>query len=303
MISLSYFITPLIGGVIGYMTNDIAIKMLFRPREAKYLFGKKLPFTPGLIPKEKSRLAQSLGVSISQNLMNQEVLEKTLLSEEMLKKLTASVDEFCTQQRGNGESLLCFLSHYLPEEDITKIAESVTEELEKLITMKLTTTDLGGRISAIVMEHALQKTRDGLLGVLGADKLLKPIAGLAEPMLARQINEMLEANSASLVHEMIANQSRDFLQMPMRSFFEGHEELVEQAKASILKAYRTIVHEHLPNILSTLNISKIVEDRINEMDMAELESLIFEVMDKELKAIIWLGAGLGAIIGCVNLFF
>lgn len=56
-------------------------------------------------------------------------------------------------------------------------------------------------------------------------------------------------------------------------------------------------------MLSTLNISKIVEDRINEMDMAELERLIFEVMDKELKAIIWLGAGLGAIIGCVNLFF
>ncbi len=48
-----YIIGALIGAVIGYITNWLAIKMLFRPREAKYIFGMKLPFTPGLIPKEK----------------------------------------------------------------------------------------------------------------------------------------------------------------------------------------------------------------------------------------------------------
>lgn len=298
---LYYLISPLVGAVIGYMTNAIAIKMLFRPHKAKYLFGKKLPFTPGLIPEEKSRLAEALGMSISKNLMSQEVLEKYLLSEEMQKKLTDSVDDFCYKQRGNEESLLSFLSHYLPKEDITKIAESVTEELEKLITAKLTNTDLGSRISDIVMEHSVMKTKASLLGVFGADKLLKPIAELAGPLLAKQINEMLEANCGSLVHEMIENQSQDFLRLPMRSLFENHEEQVEQAKESILKAYQTIVQEHLPKILSTLNISKIVEDRVNEMDVAEVERLVFEVMDKELKAIIWLGAGLGGIIGCANI--
>ena len=36
---MSYIIAPLLGGVIGYITNDIAIRMLFRPHKAKYLFG------------------------------------------------------------------------------------------------------------------------------------------------------------------------------------------------------------------------------------------------------------------------
>lgn len=36
---LSYIIAPLLGGVIGYITNDIAIRMLFRPHTAKYVFG------------------------------------------------------------------------------------------------------------------------------------------------------------------------------------------------------------------------------------------------------------------------
>ncbi|MEN8443628.1 MAG: DUF445 domain-containing protein, partial [Cyanobacteria bacterium J06555_13] len=36
---------PILGGVIGYFTNDIAIKMLFRPYGPKYVFGQRLPFT------------------------------------------------------------------------------------------------------------------------------------------------------------------------------------------------------------------------------------------------------------------
>jgi uncharacterized membrane protein YheB (UPF0754 family) len=44
-----------------------------------------------------------------------------------------------------------------------------------------------------------------------------------------------------------------------------------------------------------------IENRINEMEMAEAEHLILEVMDKELKAIVWLGALLGAIMGTLNL--
>ena len=38
------------------------------------------------------------------------------------------------------------------------------------------------------------------------------------------------------------------------------------------------------------------------MDMNETEKLILQVMDKELKAIVWLGALLGAVMGCVNIF-
>lgn len=40
---VSYIIAPLLGGIIGYITNDIAIRMLFRPHKAKYLFGILIP--------------------------------------------------------------------------------------------------------------------------------------------------------------------------------------------------------------------------------------------------------------------
>ena len=81
---LSFLLGPLTGGVIDYFTNWLAIKMMFRPHKAKYIFGIKIPFTPGLMPKEKGRLAEAIGSSISENLINREVLEKNLLSEDML---------------------------------------------------------------------------------------------------------------------------------------------------------------------------------------------------------------------------
>ena len=55
-----YIIGALIGAVIGYITNWLAIKMLFRPREAKYIFGMKLPFTPGLMQLLKKKLIKLL---------------------------------------------------------------------------------------------------------------------------------------------------------------------------------------------------------------------------------------------------
>ena len=67
--------------------------------------------------------------------------------------------------------------------------------------------------------------------------------------------------------------------------------------------YCTTIKERLPKILEAVDISQIIETRINEMDMDEAEKLILEVMKKELRAIVWLGAGLGFLMGFVNCLF
>ncbi|MDB9447978.1 DUF445 domain-containing protein [Anabaena sp. CS-542/02] len=64
-----YLLPPLLGGTIGYFTNDLAIKMLFRPYRAIYIAGRKLPFTPGLIPSNQERLAQKISNTIMGSLL------------------------------------------------------------------------------------------------------------------------------------------------------------------------------------------------------------------------------------------
>ncbi|MGK7898758.1 MAG: DUF445 domain-containing protein [Xenococcus sp. (in: cyanobacteria)] len=71
-----FLVPPLAGGVIGYFTNDLAIKMLFRPYKAVYVWGKQLPFTPGLIPSNQERLAKKVSDTIMGSLLTPEELHK-----------------------------------------------------------------------------------------------------------------------------------------------------------------------------------------------------------------------------------
>ena len=120
-IEASYIIAPLLGGVIGYITNDIAIRMLFRPHKAKYIMGVHIPFTPGIIPKEKGRIADAIGGVISENLMNKDVLERYLLSDDMVGKVRSAVEEFIETQKHNTENVKEFLGHYLSDDEIATI--------------------------------------------------------------------------------------------------------------------------------------------------------------------------------------
>ncbi|MEL6350558.1 MAG: DUF445 family protein [Cyanobacteria bacterium J06627_28] len=67
---------PVLGGVIGYFTNDIAIKMLFRPYRPKFIFGQRIPFTPGLIPSNQARLAKKISDVIMRSLLTPEELQR-----------------------------------------------------------------------------------------------------------------------------------------------------------------------------------------------------------------------------------
>ncbi|MCU7557314.1 DUF445 domain-containing protein [Macrococcus capreoli] len=70
----------LIGALIGGFTNYIAIKMLFRPFEPKFLFGKQLPFTPGLIPKRRNELSVKMGEMVTAHLLTPEVFKEKLMT-------------------------------------------------------------------------------------------------------------------------------------------------------------------------------------------------------------------------------
>ncbi|MCB2297614.1 DUF445 family protein [Clostridium tagluense] len=84
---MKFLIGSLVGAIIGYITNWLAIKMLFRPHKEVKIGKFKVPFTPGLIPKEKSRIAKSVGESIGQHLLTKETILKSLCSENMNQQL------------------------------------------------------------------------------------------------------------------------------------------------------------------------------------------------------------------------
>lgn len=324
MIITSYIIAPLVGGIIGYVTNDIAIRMLFRPHTAKHIMGWRVPFTPGIIPKEKGRIAEAVGTAISDNLMSQDVLEKYLLSDNMVGKVRGSIEDFIATQKANSETVAQFLEHYLSREEVSALANSAKEGLTRQMHDKLSNPELGRQVAKAAMTYIAEKMNakgaedilseiGGLVGGLGmAAKLLftgsvinKFLELLREPVerfLAKNVNEILQKNGDAIIGNLVGNETDKLLARPVKDLLAGQDAKLADAVNTMVSIYKTIIIEHLPKILESIDISTIVRDRINEMDMNETEKLILQVMNKELRAIVWLGALLGMLMGCVNIF-
>ncbi len=294
---------PVIGAAIGYITNDLAIRMMFRPHQAKYVFGIRVPFTPGIVPKEKHRIAESIGAAISENLMNREVLEKSLLSQEMMRKLNDSFDELMTAQKSNTDTVRQLLARFLNEDEIDKIKDDTCAEFATQMHTRLDSSNLGDMISHAVMQHVIEKMSGGVMGFLGADKMMSHMADAAEKLLTKHVNQIIANNSEQLITRLVDKEATTLLQTPVCQLLDGHDHQIDQLKQVVMNIYHAVITEHLPRILATIDINSIVRDRINEMDMDETERIIFGVIKKELRAIVWLGALLGAVIGTVNTLF
>lgn len=77
-----FLLPPIIGAVIGLFTNWLAIKMLFRPLREYRIFGLRVPFTPGILPRERHGIAVSLGDTVAGDLLTHDAIAERLGSAE-----------------------------------------------------------------------------------------------------------------------------------------------------------------------------------------------------------------------------
>jgi len=96
---LPYAAPPVVGAFIGYLTNKVAIKMLFRPLTAKYVFGVRVPMTPGVIPSKRADLAVNIGEMVGTHLLTSTEISKALEKESFQKTLYVLIES-------RGEKLL-----------------------------------------------------------------------------------------------------------------------------------------------------------------------------------------------------
>ena len=91
-----------IAAFVGGLTNHYAIKMLFHPREALYLLGRKVPFTPGLIPKRKMEIAASLGEVVANYLVTpdglRDLVGRASFREGAIERVRAKLQETAAQE-------------------------------------------------------------------------------------------------------------------------------------------------------------------------------------------------------------
>ncbi len=90
---IKYATPPVVGAVIGYVTNRVAIKMLFRPLKAWKMGGIRIPMTPGVVPSKRSELAQNMGEVVGDHLLTSKEISTGLSQEVFQDKLLTLIEE------------------------------------------------------------------------------------------------------------------------------------------------------------------------------------------------------------------
>jgi uncharacterized membrane protein YheB (UPF0754 family) len=83
---LRFLVYPAVGSFLGFITNFIAIKLLFRPR-------RKFLGIQGLLPKRKPELAERAGDIVNSYLVNSEEIRKKLDRQNLIKAIDSFLDK------------------------------------------------------------------------------------------------------------------------------------------------------------------------------------------------------------------
>lgn len=295
---LGYIIEPLVGAVIGLFTNYLAIKMLFRPYNEKYLFGKKLPFTPGIIPKRKSKIAKATGTAISEQLVTSNDIKKALCKESLVSSLAEGVMNFVPYiEKAEGELL------DISEDKIEKNKEQdkndkLMTDISEFIVSAMQKAQIGNIIAGECYKAIKSKTEGSFIGKMISDSI---IISLSES-IGKKVDEHIEKDGTEIIKPKISGEFKKISGKTIKEILDIYGVDNEKVKKEIQDIYLNYMENNSDKLLERANIATIAEKKIEEMDMKKLEQLVFSVMKNELNALVYLGGLLGFLIGLINIF-
>tara|TARA_B100000963_G_scaffold359885_1_gene388633 strand:- start:1918 stop:2514 length:597 start_codon:yes stop_codon:yes gene_type:complete len=124
-----YYVFPLIGAVTGWVTNWIAVKMLFHPKEPLNLLFFKVQ---GVFPKRQKVLAEKLGDIVASELFSiEDVISKmkSFSKEDVFNVVEQNIDDFINVKLS---SSMPMLSMFLNDELKDKIKTTLLDEISDI---------------------------------------------------------------------------------------------------------------------------------------------------------------------------
>lgn len=295
-IFLHYILPPLVGALIGYITNWIAVKMLFRPLYPKYIGKWRLPFTPGIIPRRKDALAKAIGKAVGEELLTREDIQNAFCGEEkrsaVLSRLTDGI--LTASEKSIRELAENAVGADVFEAKKAALAEAVSEKAERA----LSELHIGETIAKVAGDAVLEKVKASPLGMFVGEGTVRPIA----QSMSGKIDEYLAAHGKEKLFPVVRKEIDALAEAPTEKGLAaagiGRGEIERAVGALYDKALLPAVCE----AVSSFDVAAEVEKKIGEMEVKELEKLCLSVMKKELNAITWLGGLIGLLLGIVNIF-
>ena len=290
---------PLVGAFIGYVTNYIAVKMLFRPLNPVKIGKRTLPFTPGIIPRRKPALAKALGKAVGTTLLTKEDLKAILLCEEVKERITELV---CTQLNALfdkeitvKEQALLLVEEEQYEEARQQMLDTMTDKiLERVLEM-----EIGNFIIESAKKGIKEKVTNPFVTMFLNNDI---IDSLAQP-IGEYIEQAIQEDGREYIKPMVEKEIESFEEKSIREISKKIPFQFSKIREQIKSIYTKGMERFSDAVLEQFQVEEIVEQKVNEMSVKDLEQLVLSVMKDELQAIVNLGALIGFLLGILNICF
>lgn len=261
-----------IGAAIGAVTNHLAIQMLFRPYKAYYLFGKRVPFTPGLIPRRRDELAKQMGLMVVNHLLTPAGIKKRLVS-----------DAAKTQALRVGEQLIQKLS--LSEVTVKEALEKAGMKRPEKAADAWISSWTDDKLNELFRQYGDQSLKE-LVPIEVQEKLEEKIPMISGYILSRSVS-YFESDEGKI---RLGNMIDDFLKErgmlgSMVQMFLGNSSLADRVLPELLKFLRNEETNKLLSDLLKNEWGKLREYTFNEADEKwNAKALIFSLKRRMLQA-------------------
>ena len=306
--SINLILTPFIIGFVGYITNWLAIKMLFRPHRRRwYSFG-----WIGVIPKNRAKLSSKVGVMVGEKLIGEEEITKVLRTDNVKNTLSATIETELTKFLKNDHGTI---SEILEKTGLQK--ETVIKKLSELLEDEATTKGITEAVASI-SAHMFEKLADTQLNTLipekGVDNMLKNAFtnGKWQAVIINELSNKLNNlvlsgkslsdilpdkvnSSTNKMSDFLTDKSLDIL----NKMFEDEESCkkianklialkdglfkgggIDQLKLGFLNMFlnedtiQELVQKHLPNLIAGIKEDSTVKKRISTGIKVKIDEFI-----------------------------
>ncbi|MCC8434827.1 DUF445 family protein [Brevibacillus sp. M2.1A] len=166
-----------VGSVIGGVTNELAIRMLFKPVKPWYIGRWKVPFTPGLIPRRRDDIAIQMGRLVEEHLLTTEGVKRALNQSGLESTLTGWMNTIARDWMADERSLRQALLTVMPQlfKDDGTWSEGVRAPIE---------SKWGAFVDQVLAQYEEKKLRE-LVTDNGRERLDAALGSASELLLKR----------------------------------------------------------------------------------------------------------------------
>lgn len=127
---IKYALPPIVGLIIGWLTNYLAVKLLFRPRQPIDL---KLFTLHGIFPKNKHKLANNLGNVVQRDLISFDDIKNRLTDPASMHQMAEEVSVHVENMVRERLHKTKFQQTVVPEGLIKTIHKVITNDIESTL--------------------------------------------------------------------------------------------------------------------------------------------------------------------------